>query len=656
VAVVATVLALAAATLGAVQEEPAPDGSSERLEVQRLVFLLQYVGADYGLAVDDGRIVDAFEFQEVSTFATTLVERFDVLRRAGAPEEALARLHELRRAIREMRPWNEVRGTTTDVASMLLREIEVVAMPTARPEPRRGRALYPACCAPCHGPTGGGDGTANPWLSPPATSFRDDRMNLLSPHQVFGAITFGIGGTGMPSYLEALTPQQAWDLAFYVLTLREDFAPVAEDPGLGPTLEEVTTLSNVDLAERLGSAGRPAPLAEIDHYRRSPPPFRLPEVAASRPAPRGTRDDRPPLAPTDALGVALGLQDAFVRVADDVLPGVVTITAYVHADRPVEETGGAPAWRTERLDALIYPGFRRLRSGSGFFVSDEGHVLTCYSAIADDDGDPPDAIDVELPNGEHMLGRLVGAEPTVNLAVVRLALEFVAQNRKLPPIEPLAIGDDDAARIGQWTIALGDPWGPERTFAVGTLSALPSRQCYQEELAATLLQSSLTVHPESYGGPLVDIHGRVLGLTVPAPRSAPGLQRTAEFALPIDLAVNLYEALVLAETTRSPWLGFSVLDFGSVLRRHRDDPPPLPRGGIYIDDVFDPSPAADAGLRVGDCLVAIDGIRLLTVLEFQKWLYLSGIGRTVRLEIFRDGEMLERHVTIEERPGHVTPR
>ena len=91
-------------------------------------------------------------------------------------------------------------------------------------------------------------------------------------------------------------------------------------------------------------------------------------------------------------------------------------------------------------------------------------------------------------------------------------------------------------------------------------------------------------------------------------------------------------------------------------RRQNRNGPRLARTGVYIDDVFDPSPATRAGIQVGDSLIAVDGNRLYSVLDFQKWLYLSGVGRTVTLEIFRDGETREIDVTIELRPETATMR
>jgi serine protease Do len=243
------------------------------------------------------------------------------------------------------------------------------------------------------------------------------------------------------------------------------------------------------------------------------------------------------------------------------------------------------------------------------------------------------------------------------------------------------IGERGDIRVGHWTIALGNPAGPGTSFAIGTLSSGPERQCYQEDLTATLMQTSVGIPVGGYGGPLVNIEGEVVGMMVPGPgaetRESAASARSLEFALPIDLAMAIYEPLKRRESRKSPWLGFSVLELGDPRSRRTvsqagDDPPgtgvatrrrsqlrgatQLPRLGVYIDDVFEPSPAAAADIRIGDTLLSIDGNALVSVGEFQRWLYLSGIGRTIALEIFRDGATLEKRVTVAERPEAVRPR
>jgi S1-C subfamily serine protease len=120
----------------------------------------------------------------------------------------------------------------------------------------------------------------------------------------------------------------------------------------------------------------------------------------------------------------------------------------------------------------------------------------------------------------------------------------------------------------------------------------------------------------------------------------------------------IYEPLKTKESRSSPWLGFSVLELHTARRRLASPGGgvKLPATGVYIDDVFQPSPAAAADIRIGDCLISIDGNRVATVGAFQKWLYLSGIGRTITLELFREGKTLEKRVTVEQRPAAAVPR
>jgi serine protease Do len=490
-------------------------------------------------------------------------------------------------------------------------------------------------------------------MDPPPGSLREPRMNLLSGRQLYGAVTFGVEGTAMPAHTWAYTPQERWDVAFFVATLRDGFDP-RPPAGQAPLrLEDLVEHSNEALLERLPGAGLP----QIDYYRRNPPPQAAEAAASARPAPQGGSLDEDP-----AVQLAVQLQTAFARVAERVLPGVVGVSSYVRDPawtREKLQTEQGPGWVEAHIEELLYPGFRPLRHASGFLASEDGDVLSCDHVLRRPDGKLADAVGIELYDGRYVLGEIVGSEPTVGLAVLRIAPP--ADARKLG-LRPLPFGDGEAVGVGHWAIALGDPPGPGRTYATGVVSAPPARQCYQAQLAATLLQTSITLPPGAYGGPVVDIHGSVIGMSVPPPSGAaaaepaspvPGLHH----ALPIGLARTLLEALGKAHGDRSPWLGVSVLEPAELRRR-----PDLPRGivfprtGVYIDDVFEPSPAARAGVRPGDFLVRIAESRLFSVADFQKALYLHGIGGAVTLEVFRDGRTRELEVTIEERPAAAAAR
>ena len=158
-----------------------------------------------------------------------------------------------------------------------------------------------------------------------------------------------------------------------------------------------------------------------------------------------------------------------------------------------------------------------------------------------------------------------------------------------------------------------------------------------------------------FGGPLVTIRGEVVGLTIPgeAQAGSPGSQRRPVNALPINLVMTIYRALKVKESERSPWIGISVLELDAALRGRIKSPALT---GIYIDDVFDPSPASRAGVRVGDILTKMDDQPILGVSDFQTWLYLLGIDRSVTLEIVRGGKVLRKQVTIEQRPESAVMR
>jgi S1-C subfamily serine protease/mono/diheme cytochrome c family protein len=594
---------LAAALLAHAQDAPQP-------EAEELVFLAQHIGSDYA---------DPEAYAEVQALSRRFLERFDELKPESPLRPEVARLASL---IRDRAPAVAVSSLCTALVPRLVAEFRLDPSPFDVPDLARGRVLYLADCASCHGASGAGDGPASPGMSPPPTSFRAPRMRRVSPYEIFTATSFGVPGTAMPSHREGRSRQDLWDVAFFVMTLREGFHP-AEPPETVPvTVADLASMSNDALLQRLRRSRPGASIAEVDFYRAGrvvPPEEPVPADGASEPS----------------LAAAEDLERAFARAADRIVPSVVGISVY--------EKGGAstPAqgkWVEGDAEDNLYPGFHRTRSGSGFVVSEEGYVLTAVDAL----GEKPAFIDVEIVGNVHTRARLVGMEPSIRLAVLKIDPPV--------PLKAATLGDSERARVGQWAIAVGDPPGPGRTFAPGTIAAKPERDCYQEHRGSTLLQSSAAIEVAGYGGPLVNVRGEVLGVTVPSPGISlgpPGTLVGPVAALPIHLAMTIYEALRVKESERSPWIGISVLDLSSAIRRRITNPP---KTGIYIDDVFDPSPASRAGVRVGDVLTAMNGNRILGVPDFQRWLYLLGIDAPVTLEIHRNGEVLRKDVTIEARP------
>ena len=241
---------------------------SERIEPEKLIFLLQYLGTDYGAAVESGQVISEFEYQEMLDFSQLLLEES---RQLGPPQEILTELENIRLLIEEKREWSEVRGLTLSLLPRFSEHLNVISYPAVVPNLSRGKRLFVENCAKCHGMEGDGKGPSAAELDPPPRSFQDPRMNQLAPHQLFNALTFGVEGTEMPSHLESLSDQERWDIAFFIMTLRKGFNPVPPSTLLPVTLKNLAVHSNEELLGRLANSGVEAQVAYIDYYRENPP-------------------------------------------------------------------------------------------------------------------------------------------------------------------------------------------------------------------------------------------------------------------------------------------------------------------------------------------------------------------------------------------------
>jgi len=383
--------------------------------------------------------------------------------------------------------------------------------------------------------------------------------------------------------------------------------------------------------------------------------------------------ETPPPAPVAPLApTAKTLQNEFVSLARTVFPSVVTVRSFVRVAAEASATAGASTEASARAAALPptteataaenrwvvppddrdYPGFRLHRGASGFFVAAGGEVLTGLHALRRDDGTLADLVEIETNGGQRAIAEVVGIEPVLQLAVLRAA---VFHDHTPPPLPVLAFGDSDATEPGQWLLGVGDPIGPERYLGIGLLVAKPSRDCYQELMSATYMQATLTVPDGAIGGPLVDLDGKVVGILSKLDGSGPG----SAWALPSKILEGLHQSIRTAGTSRSPWLGWSVMsrtEIATVRGLKAWKELPKPPHGILIENVFAPSPAHAADVRPGDFLTHFAGVEIHVPVDFQRQLYLNGVGRTVTVTMWRDGQSVTKQLTIEVRPEAAVPR
>lgn len=364
--------------------------------------------------------------------------------------------------------------------------------------------------------------------------------------------------------------------------------------------------------------------------------------------------------PLPGLELALQLESTYLALAERVFPSIVTVRAFERI--PASETATAnPTPQTGWVSPIDenYPGFRRIGAASGVILTADGDILTSRTSLLKADGKPADLVDVETIDNRLTICRVLGMEPTLNIAVLKLD---VYSSDNPPRFRPIRMGNSFLLHPGSMVAAVADPFGPEKFFGVGVCAGTPNRECYQEQLSSTYVQTAMQVHPGAYGGALVNLRGEFVGMLAPRAH-ATGVSDAPhmglEFALPSNIIQGLYGTIRRNQSFESPWLGYAVMSMAELRKEIGVEAAAAlvrPPAGIYVENVFTPSPAAAADVRPGDFLTKFNGIEIHSPLDFQKQLYLAGIGTRVPVEFFRAGERFVRELVIEVRPPNATTR
>lgn len=288
----------------------------------------------------------------------------------------------------------------------------------------------------------------------------------------------------------------------------------------------------------------------------------------------------------------------------------------------------------------------------GFIVEEEGFILTTYrNVVSPETGRLLTTIEIERRSapGERHPARLIGVEPTLDLAI--LQIEGVEG-----PLPAADLKANAGFSVGQEIYAPGGLDGD--SVVLGRLTGLNSKECYQETLTAAMYRAEMELPDSLAGAPIYAKNGEIVAIhTAYSPPEQEGhLDDEDEMhMLPIFLALNIYDSIKEKRSLASPWTGFSV----RALTPHEATSFPTTRGhrgGIAIEAVIPKSPAERLGIREGDVLVQLGHNPIESVPDFQKWLYLYGVGHEVDLVLLRGEALLTAKYVIEERPPWAKPR
>jgi len=275
--------------------------------------------------------------------------------------------------------------------------------------------------------------------------------------------------------------------------------------------------------------------------------------------------------------------------------------------------------------------FKQRGAGSGFIISKDGYILTNNHVVED-----ADKITVRLSDEREFKAKVIGTDPQSDVALIKI-------DGKNLPVLPL--GDSDKIQVGEWVIAIGNPFELYQTVTVGVVSAKGRNRMGISEYE-NYIQTDAAINPGNSGGPLLNIHGQAIGINS-AIFSRSGGYMGIGFAIPINMVKKIEQQLLKNGKVTRGWLGVVIQDMNEDLAQSfglKTDK------GVLISQVNPDSPASKAGLKDGDVVVAIDGNSVENVAELRNTIAMTAPGTELVLKVIRDGKTYSIPVTIGEQP------
>ena len=335
------------------------------------------------------------------------------------------------------------------------------------------------------------------------------------------------------------------------------------------------------------------------------------------------------------------LQDAFVQVAQSVRPAVVNIAT---TQRPKVQEGRRtpqvpPQFRGPFRDFFGEEFFERFfgepaqrerRSlGSGVIVDTRGHILTNNHVI-----EQADQIEVRLSDKRKFTAKVIGKDPKSDLAVIKI---------DAPDDLPVAtLGDSSRIRIGEWAIAIGNPFGLNQTVTVGVISAV-GRSDVGITMYEDFIQTDASINPGNSGGPLLNLNGEVIGINTAIVATGQGIG----FAIPINMVREIKDRLIAQGKVVRGWLGVGIQELTEELATQFGV---KPEEGVLVGNVMKGSPAERGGVKPGDIVQEFNGVRITNVHQLQREVAQSPIGSQVWLKVLREKQDLTLTIVLGEQP------
>jgi serine protease Do len=321
----------------------------------------------------------------------------------------------------------------------------------------------------------------------------------------------------------------------------------------------------------------------------------------------------------------IATQQAFTNVVKAVNPAVVNIST-VSKKKLVQPFFEISPFFDDFFGGQARPQYRREKSlGSGFIINSDGYIITNDHVVRD-----AESIQVKLSNEKVYNGKVVGSDSKTDIAVIKIDAG--------QPLQTAVLGDSDKLQVGQWAIAIGNPFGLDRTVTVGVVSAT-GRSNMGIETYEDFIQTDASINPGNSGGPLLNIYGEVIGINTAIVAAGQGIG----FAIPVNMAKQVIAQLIKKGSVTRGWLGVSIQPVTEEIAKSFG----LSKArGALVSDVMAGSPAEKAGFKQGDIITRFAGKEIKDSRQLQLVVADTPIGQKVEVEVFRDGKPQKLAVAI----------
>lgn len=328
----------------------------------------------------------------------------------------------------------------------------------------------------------------------------------------------------------------------------------------------------------------------------------------------------------------------FVDLVKELKPAVVNISTTKviqrrgHRMMPFESPFGERSPFRDFFDKffedMVPKNYKQTSLGSGFIIDKDGYILTNNHVI-----ERADEIKVRLSSGKEFQATIKGRDPKTDLALIK-----IKSWKDLPTVK---MGSSDKLQVGEWVIAIGNPFGLSHTVTAGIVSAkgrIIGSGPYDD-----FIQTDASINPGNSGGPLFNLRGEVVGINTAIVASGQGIG----FAIPINMANDLLPQLKEKGKVTRGWLGVMIQDVTSDLAESfglKD------AKGALVSDIVPESPAERAGIKQGDIIIEVDGKDVDEMNKLPRLVATLHVGKEIRVKVIRDGKEKTFRVTIGEYP------